>query len=176
MIHLPNYLCGHTFEDHLGRWWEKKGQVGTAFDRVLDETYDEGVSVVYLDGASNSGGNDVESLKRPHYRVFSFHRRYVEDIPKDEPESSSLADRKRSGKGERIKRMLDDDDSVDEYEKYTRGPVPYRIPKFEPKGIGSLWKALVLLLGRSMALDEIDTLIELETKENRLLERRASMF
>jgi hypothetical protein len=174
--HAPDRcaLCGHAFEDHLRRWWEEKGQVGTAFDRVLDETYNEGVSVVYLDGASGS-----KDAKRPHYRVFSFHRRYVEDIPKDEPGSSRSPDKKRSTarKGRRIKgRIVADENGIDKYEKYTRGPVPYRIPQFSPKGINSLWKALVLLLARNMAIDEVDTLIELETKENRLLEKRANLF
>ena len=63
--HAPDRcaLCGHAFEDHLRRWWEEKGQVGTAFDRVLDKTHNEGVSVVYLDGAAASGSNDA---KRPH--------------------------------------------------------------------------------------------------------------
>ena len=165
--HAPDRcaLCGHAFEDHLRRWWEEKGQVGTAFDRALDKTYNEGVSVVYLDGAAASGSNDA---KRPHYRVFSFHRRYVEDIPK----KISTA-----RKGQKIKgRIVADDDGSDKYEKYTRGPVPYRIPQFSPEGINSLWKALVLLLARNMAIDEVDTLIELETKENRLLEKRANLF
>ena len=169
--HAPDRcaLCGHAFEDHLRRWWEEKGQVGTAFDRVLDETYNEGVSVVYLGGAAGSGSSN--DAKRPHYRVFSFHRRYVEDIPKDEPGSSRSPDKKRSTaqKGQRIK-------GIDKYEKYTRGPVPYRIPQFSPRGINSLWKALVLLLARNMAIDEIDTLIELETKENQLLGKRANLF
>ena len=76
----------------------------------------------------------------------------------------------------RIKGRIVDDDDIDLYEKYTRGPVPYRIPQFSPEGINSLWKALVLLLARNMAIDEVDTLIELETKENRLLEKRANLF
>lgn len=165
--HAPDRcaLCGHSFEDHLRRWWEEKGQVGTAFDRALDETYNEGVSVVHLDGAAASGSNDA---KRPHYRVFSFHRRYVEDIPK----KISTARKVKSIKG----RIVAEDDGSDKYEKYTRGPVPYRIPQFSPEGINSLWKALVLLLARNMAIDEVDTLIELETKENRLLEKRANLF
>ena len=187
--HAPDRcaLCGHTFEDHLRRWWEKKGGVGTAYDRLLDATHDEGVSVVYLGtggaGAGASAGND----NKKSFPVYSFHRRYVEDLPKEDQDQPLLSlsrptkerEMRRSKKPQKSKAgLFDDDDNEDddEYEKYTRGPVPYRIPRFSPQGMGSLWKALGLLLARNMALDEVDKLIELETKENELLERRASMF
>ena len=52
----------------------------------------------------------------------------------------------------------------------------FRIEFLSFPGSNSLWKALVLLLARNMAIDEVDTLIELETKENRLLEKRANLF
>ena len=187
--HAPDRcaLCGRTFEDHLRRWWEKKGGVGTAYDRLLDATYDEGVSVVYLGtggaGAGASAGND----NKKSFPVYSFHRRYVEDLPKEDQDQPFLSlsrptkerEMRRSKKAQKNRAGLfddDDDEDDDEYEKYTRGPVPYRIPRFSPKGMGSLWKALGLLLARNMALDEVDKLIELETKENQLLERRVSMF
>ena len=168
--HAPDRcaLCGHTFEEHLRRWWEKKGGIGTAYDRLLDATHDEGVSVVYL----GTGGDNKKS-----FPVYSFHRRYVEDLPKEDQDQPTKQMR-RSKKGQKSKAgLFDDDDSdYDEYEKHTGGPVPYRIPRFSPKGMGSVWKALSLLLVRNMALDEVDKLIELETKENQLLERRACMF
>ena len=180
--HAPDRcaLCGHTFEDHLRRWWEKKGGIGTAYDRWLDATHEEGVSVVYL-GTGGAGNNNKKS-----FPVYSFHRRYVEDLPKEDQQDQPLSSlsrptkqMRRSRKGQKSKAGLfddDDDEDDDEYEKHTRGPVPYRIPRFSPKGMGSVWKALSLLLARNMALDEVDKLIELETKENHLLERRACMF
>jgi hypothetical protein len=176
--HAPDRcaLCGHAFEDHLRRWWEKKGGIGTAYDRVLDEMYDEGVSVVHLGAAA--------AASKRSFCVYSFHRRYVEDIPTDEqrqgdgPLSPRSTQRTRSRRAQKIKAgvVSGGSDRGDKYEEFTGGPVPYRIPQFSPKGIPSLWKALVLLLARNMALDEVDKLIELETKENRLLEKRASMF
>lgn len=182
--HAPDRcaLCGHTFEDHLRRWWAKKGGVGTAYDRLLDATYDEGVSVVYL--GTSAGGAGAGNENKKSFPVYSFHRRYVEDLPKEDQYQPLLSRRKkrvrRSKEVQKSKAGLfdddDDDEDDDEYEKYTRGPVPYRIPRFSPKGMGSLWKALGLLLARNMAMDEVDKLIDLETKENQLLERRASMF
>ena len=179
--HAPDRcaLCGHTFDDHLRRWWANKGGVGTAYDRLLDATYDEGVSIVYL-GTGGAGAGDE---KKKSFPVYSFHKRYVEDIPKEEQdESLSYRSTKRTRNSKKAQKTSkaglfdNDEDGDDKYEKYTSGPVPYRIPRFSPKGMGSLWKALGLLLARNMALDEVDKLIELETKENQLLERRATMF
>lgn len=92
-------ICGGTFRDHLTLWWSKN--LYTPLDRILDDTFRDGVRVVDHD---DSGASVVEPRRKVRRRrqpsskarrdatrhmsrapsqwiEYAFHRRYVVEVP-----------------------------------------------------------------------------------------------
>jgi hypothetical protein len=97
----PNrcFFCGGSFPDHLELWWSKKN-LYTPFDRYLDQTYTDAMSLKDETGTTttmkgktkktgiSSATTSPFSKKKLHKSAeivkspptFAFHRKYVEDI------------------------------------------------------------------------------------------------
>jgi len=221
--HAPDRcaLCGRSFDDHLSRWWKAKGLVGTPYDKMLDDIYNEGVSVTYsgggagcVIGSDGSGGRDDDISNDRGIKVLSFHKRYVQEIPNKKQaqhhehhlqqskgrrretikrgratrsnnewrRNPRKSIRSRSAIHREKKKQAAAAAAVDAitrttrtYEDYTVGPISFRVPKFNFTGL-NIWEAGVLALAREIVIDKYDSIIDLQTKENRLLEREANPY
>lgn len=168
--HAPDRccLCGSTFEGHLNRWWVRRGKAGSPYDRMLDEISRDGIRGAYLGdggGREGKGRQASRSFGMPNapLAILSFHRQYVE-----EPSNENAGGRGPALRSVRTRKPSEKDSRRFEF-RTGATPINYRVPRFTPDGMG--WKTNIILLARVLVLDEFDSFLCLQDRENRRLER-----
>jgi hypothetical protein len=169
-------VCGGSFPDHLELWWSKHSY--TPFDRHLDGTY--GNALIVNDEADESGTKSrragrgktkaiqVQTAVAPSY---AFHRGYVLDIsqelkPENESSPSSVTD--YALRLEKVK------EKIAKEKTWSGGSnvrllslfptIAYAVPDVGGESRKGL--ALVMRSVRAQVMHAIDSLLDLQEKEN----------